>query len=154
MKPRWLGIFLIGWMLLGVAVIGFGAKVLVDSRRFSAKAVGANARVVKVTRVVERERRTSGGNKDNVYYVDVPHFYPVVEFVTAREQVVRFRASGSTRAYQVGDPVRVLYDPANPRAARLDTNSSWWEAGAILIFLGLCFVVTGAAAYFLPRRLG
>jgi hypothetical protein len=154
MKPRWLGIFLIGWMLLGVVLLGFGVKELVDSRAFSARAVGANARVVDVTRVVEHERRTSGGDNDNVYYVDVPYFYPVVEFVTAREQIVRFRPGGSARAYQVGDSVRILYDPANPPAARPDTNAGWWETGAILIFIGLCFVVTGGAVYFLPFRLG
>jgi hypothetical protein len=140
MRPRWLGVFLIGWMLVGVVVLALGAKALVDSQRFLAKAVVANGIVVDVARVVNSDNEVS--------------FYPVVEFVTAREQVVRFQADEATPdpEQRMGDSVRILHDPADPGNARLDTGFSRWGAGAVLGFVGLGFVVSGAGAYLLLRR--
>jgi Protein of unknown function (DUF3592) len=147
-------VVLIVLVLAGVASLVFGAKVLVDSQRFMAKANTATAKVVAVDRVVERVRRGSG---DNAYYENVPYYYPVVQFVTAREQVMRLRANEGSEnhsAYRVGDSIRILYDPANPGHARVDTAASRWGAGIILIFMGLMFVVIPPVLYWLLRSSG
>jgi Protein of unknown function (DUF3592) len=81
----------------------------------------------------------------------VTYFHPVVQFVTAGEQVVRFQASEGTdkrSSYQVGDSVRILYDPANPRDAQLDTWFSRWGDPLIPVAIGLFMVVLGAVIYF------
>jgi hypothetical protein len=66
--------------------------------------------VVRVEKRVETEWVGSGSRK---HPIDVTRNYPFVEFVTARGQVVQFQADdGSLR---VGDSVRLVYDPANPR---------------------------------------
>jgi hypothetical protein len=153
-KPRWWqvvpsqgGVVLIILLLVGIFLIGVGVKGLVDSWRFMANASGANGVVVDVAEVVQREQRGSG---NRTYYVDVTYFHPVVQFVTAREQVVRFQADEGTdkrSAYQVGDSVRILYDPANPRDAQLDTWFSRWGGTLIPVAIGLVMVVLVTVIY-------
>lgn len=131
-------------MLVGGGLVGLGVKVLVDNQRFVAKAASAKGVVVAVREEVRSELRGSG---DNEHYVDVTYYYPVVRFLTAREQVVQFQ--GDDGSLRVGDSVRILYDPANPRDARLDSWPSSWGAGAVPIAVGLVLIliVIGAGLY-------
>jgi hypothetical protein len=141
------GVVLIILLLAGIFLVGVGVKGLVDSWRFMANASSANGVVVDVAEVVRRVERGSG---DHTYYENVTFFHPVVQFVTAREQVVRFQADEGTdkrSAYQVGDSVRILYDPANPRAARLDTWFSRWGDALIPVAIGLVMVVLVVVVY-------
>jgi hypothetical protein len=116
-----------------------------------ATASSANGVVVDVARVIERRQ----GGPDNRHTKNVPVYYPVVQFVTAREQVVRFQADeGSEKrsAYRVGASIQVLYDPANPQDARLDTWASRWGFGILGVSLGLIFVVVVAVIYWRMLR--
>jgi hypothetical protein len=139
-------------MLGGAICLVVGGKALVDSQRFVAKATGTNGVVVDVAEVVQQmQKRRPGGDW---YYQDVTVFHPVVRFVTAREQEVRFQASEGSDdpfAYRVGDSVRVLYDPASPQDARLDTWSSRWGDSIGLVIVGLVLVVIGTVGYWLLR---
>ncbi len=158
-KPRWwqvvsleLGVVLIILLLAGIVGVGVGVKGLVDSRRFLATSSSANGVVVDVARVIER---VQGGSGNTHYSKNVPVYYPVVQFVTAREQVVRFQADeGSEKrsAYQVGASIRVLYDPANPRDARLDTWASRLGFSIIVGSLGLLFIVLVTVIYWVALR--
>jgi hypothetical protein len=135
---------LIGLMLLGVVLVGFGFKMLADTRRFLATAEPAEGVVVRVERRVSRERVGSG---DNAHWANVTRYYPFVEFRTVREQVAQFQADdGSLR---VGDSVRVVYDPANPRNARLDKWGNRWAEPLALWGAGLGILVMAGAMYLL-----
>ena len=129
------------------AVTVIGAWVLVDTQRFLAAASTAEGRVVDVVKVVRRERRGSGSRSSSV---DRTYYHPVVQFTTARGQVVRFQSDdGDTKpAYEVEDLVQVLYDPANPQDARLDTLWSRWGQPVLLLGLGSF----GLAVCWLVRR--
>ena len=126
-------------MLTGVVLLGLSGKSLMDDRRFLAKAAVATGVVVDIARVVDQD--------DEVAY------YPVVEFTTAREQVVRFEADEATPDpdRQLGASVRILYDPANPQDARLDTFMSRWGLSIVMGTLGLGFVLIPAFAYLVRR---
>jgi hypothetical protein len=117
-----------------------------DSRRFLATAEPATGIVVRVEERVSRERIGSG---ENAYWTNVTRYFPFVEFRTAREQVVQFQADdGSLR---VGESVRVVYDPANPRTVRLDKWGNRW-AGPLAFGGGgvVLFVINGAVYLLLP----
>jgi hypothetical protein len=136
----------------GAIALVVGGKALVDSRRFVATAVATNGVVVDVAGVVQQVQKR--GPDGDWYYQDVTVFHPVVRIVTAREQEVRFQASEGSNdpfAYGVGDTIRVLYDPADPQAARLDTWSSRWGDSVTLVAIGLGLVVLGAVGYWLLR---
>jgi hypothetical protein len=146
---------LIVLMLAGATALVVGGKALVDSRRFVATAVATNGVVVDVAGVVQQVQKR--GPDGDWYYQDVTVFHPVVRFVTAREREVRFQASEGSNdpfAYRVGDTIRVLYDPANPQAARLDTWSSRWGDSVTLVAIGLGLLVLGAVGYWLLRSRG
>jgi uncharacterized protein YjeT (DUF2065 family) len=167
MKPRgWVvfpslrGVLIGGQVVLVVLMLGgaifliAGVKTLVDSQRFLATAVTTNGVVVDVAEVVEQRRRGQG---DDWYYEDATIFYPVVRFVTAREQPVGFQAkegSEDPSSYRVGDSIRVLYDPANPRNARLDTWVSRQGDSPTMVAIGLVLVVIGAVGLWLFRSPG
>jgi hypothetical protein len=137
-------VVLIALMLLGVVLVGFGFKMLADTRRFLATAEPAEGVVVRVDKRVSSERVGSG---DNAHWVDVTRNFPIVEFRTVREQVAQFQADdGSLR---VGDSVGVVYDPANPRNARLDKWGNRWAGPLALWGAGLGILVMAGATYLL-----
>ena len=149
-------IALIVLMLGGAICLVAGVKALVDSQRFVAKATAANGVVVDVAEVVQQVQKR--GPDGDWYYEDVTVFHPVLQYVTAGEQQVRFQASEGSDdpfAYGVGDSIRVLYDPANPQAARLDTWGSRWGDSITLVAIGFGLLVIGGVISWLlrsPRR--
>jgi Protein of unknown function (DUF3592) len=142
-------------MVAGAILLVVGVNALVDARLFVAKAAAANGTVVEVAETVQRVQKRSPGA--DWYDEDVTVFHPVVQFVTAREQPVRFQASeGSSDpfAYGVGDSIRILYDPANPQDARLDTWASRWGDSITLGVVGLGLVFLGGLGLWLFRSPG
>jgi hypothetical protein len=133
---------LIGLLLVGGGLVGLGGLLLVDNQRFVAKAASATGVVINVREEVRYERVGSG---DNERYENVSYFYPVVQFLTAREQLVKFE--GNDGSLRVGRSVRVLYDPANPQDARLDSWPSRWGAGTVPLAIGLALLAIGAVLY-------
>ena len=153
MKPRSVGLvfFLAFLPLVGTVVIGLGVWDLVTSRRFLANASAADGVVVKVDKVVDYHWTGSG---ERSRYEKVTLYYPVVRFVTASEQAVEYSdESGSNPpAYGVGDSVRVLYDPANPQKARLDTVSNRWLGPTVAIIIGVVILSVGVAVLLWSRE--
>jgi hypothetical protein len=66
-------------------------------------------------------------------------YYPVIEFSTASGEVVRFTDGvGSLPPdYAEGASVRVAYDPAGPRTARLVSWKRLWFAPTLFLIIGL-----------------
>ena len=155
MRPRWLrlsSLFFVFLPLVGALAIGWGVSNLV----FQAKASVADGVVVKVDKVVDHRWTGSG---DRARYVERTRYYPFVRFVTASEQVVQYSdGSGSNPpAYRVGDSVRVLYDPANPQKARLDTWSSGRSGSTVMIIIGVVIILSVGVVVFrwsFPERRG
>ena len=130
-------------LLAGAAMVGVGVKTLLDSQHFLATAAAANGVVVGVVKV--REENSEGTEETRVY--------PVVQFLTAREQVVRFQAGPGSNPphHRIGGSIRVLYDPANPRHVRFDTWYNRLGEGIGLIGSGLGVVVVIAGGCLLAR---
>ena len=68
---------------------------------------------------------------------------PLIAFTTPAGERISFTSKPSTGApYYVNDPVKVLYHPAHPQDALIDTSARRWSRNALaggtaLIFLGL-----------------
>ena len=58
----------------------------------------------------------------------------------------------SPPAYAVGDAVRVLYPPGQPKAARLEAWFDFWFLPAFLGGMGLLFALVGVGVGYLLRR--
>ena len=81
-----------------------------------------------------------------------------MEFETEDHEKREFTSDDGSRkpSYRVGDPVRVLYDPARSKVARI--NKHLWDPivvlvlfGAIFLFPGLWFLLVGFG--FLPDNI-
>jgi hypothetical protein len=122
----------IACLLLGAGLFVVGGTGLRYEQRFAAKAAQVNGMVVRID--IHHDTRAAKA---------LPQYCPVVRFVTKREETVARSLKCSTPpepAPQVGSPVRVLYDPANPSNAELDTTAARlerWGYGIAWMVFGL-----------------
>jgi hypothetical protein len=120
-----------GFMIAGAAVALAGIVALVADLVLSPRSAHADAVVVGVA-----EHIASRGQKS---------YQPVLEF-TADGQRVRFEGGdpvSNRAAIRVGGTRRVVYDPGNPRDARLDTTWQRWAMWLALVVLGLVLILIG-----------
>src|SRR5262245_21503122 len=109
---------IIGLSLLAVSVLLMLLTVVqvFKSTRFRDKACEAEGAVV------EMAEHLSAGD------VPGPYYHPVVEFETREGRRVTFESSTGSNwpSYRVGQLVRVVYDPDDPRQAKLNTAFAVW----------------------------
>jgi hypothetical protein len=138
-------------LLAGAICLVAGVKTLVDSRRFLASAVATNG---VGGRHCQRRRAGAAGNGRRRLLRErdcLPPGRTVRHRPRAGSAVPGSVGSEDPSAYRVGDSIRVLYDPANPRVARLDTWDSRWGDSIGLVAIGLVLVVVGTVGYWLLR---
>jgi len=89
----------------------------------------------------------SDSDGDNVYY-------PRVRFVTPSGDVIEFTSlNGSNRpAFEVGEAVSVLYDPASPGNARINSFFQLWLLPMVLGGMGSVFAAIGGAGLIVGGR--
>lgn len=128
---RWPGAFVGVFLLVGLGMLGGAGYLFVDTRHDIATGVGAEGVVIDL--IAERD-----SDGDDVYY-------PRVRFATPAGEPVEFTGSvgSSPPAFDIGEAVAVLYNPSDPRDARIDSFFQLWFAPLILGFLGLVFTAVG-----------
>ncbi|MCM3872118.1 MAG: DUF3592 domain-containing protein [Pyrinomonadaceae bacterium] len=131
-------LILIGFLflLIGLAVLIYGAVSAVRQSRELARQVGATGTVVDLV------KRVFNPGSSGVYC-------PVVEFTTASGQAVRFESQFGTMpaTHQVGQTVAVRYEVADPHKAEVDSATSHWFVPGCTIAMGLGFLVLGGSLF-------
>ena len=125
------GIFLaVGMVLLAVAVVSYW-----HTRQFRQNAASADGVVI-----------------ENVWSSRT--YFPQVRFRTSGGQDLTFTSNMGSKpaSYQVGDRVRVLYDPEKPADASIDSFESQWLLPTIFGSLGLIFCSVGIAPFAWQRH--
>ncbi|MDR5769106.1 MULTISPECIES: DUF3592 domain-containing protein [unclassified Caballeronia] len=146
MRVVWIGggVFaFIGAFLL----LAFGAS-LHESSVFSANAVAVQGHVTGNTWQQSSDSRNRNGRKG--------YYYPEVDFTTSEGHRIKFTGSlgyGSP-AYSPGDAVTVLYNPAMPEAAMIDSTAERMMTPLMLGGMGGIFALVGGAllTFALRRR--
>lgn len=120
-------------ILLNLMVLGGAVKVLLDGRRFLATAAEARGVVVDVAKVREYDSDAGAGRS-------VTRLYPVVEFVTAREQVVRYQPPKGSNPpdYRVGGPLRSSTTRPTPSTSSSTPGTSCGRRASSLLPWGSC----------------
>ncbi len=119
------------FIAIGAVMLGLGIFFFVRTRRFLRTAVDATGTIVELI-------ESSGSEGGTVYQA-------MVEFQTADGQSIRWQESmaSSPPVGQPGDTLRMKYDPANPRKARITKPTRLWFMPVLFGGLGVLFFGIG-----------
>ncbi len=125
---------------LALVFVAYGLRAWVQARRFAASASRATGTVVDTTTAWVDP--SGSGPIDNT---GAWLRFPVVRYQTANGQTVTFRSRTGTQPspYHVGQQVPVLYNPADPRDARINTFVMTGLLPGCLVAFGAFFFVLG-----------
>ena len=134
--PRLLGGIFLAIAVIALAVCAYSAYGAWQTAR---REVSAPGRVVDL---VERSSRDSKTGAVTVFS------YPVVEFTASNGQAQKVQTSEGSYppAYSAGDAVTVLYDPQQPREARIKSFSSDLMLWLLPIITGVVGTAFGGVA--------
>jgi preprotein translocase subunit SecG len=113
--------------------LALGASCYSRAVRFKKTAVEAQGSVIEL-----KEDRSGGTDSHTVYY-------PIIRFAdkAGQEHTLYSSAGSYPPAYEVGERVPVLYDPANPKEAKINSFTGLWLWPLILGILGGLDLLTG-----------
>jgi hypothetical protein len=131
----------VGYILLIGGLIAFGAAIAAAVKRQIGTAGWRSARGSVVDLVT---RAVTPGN---------PYSFPVIEFTTHTGQTIRFEADLGfyPSPPKRGQPVPVLYDPADPMQAKLNSPAARWFVPGVWTGFGFISSILGGLFIFLSR---
>lgn len=135
-SDRFPAIILALFLGISVLMLAIAAIFAVSTLRALSREASAPGRVVELV-----ARQDQAGK---VFY------YPVLEFYLPDEsrQTIQLSQGSSTPAYEQGEAVTILYDPARPRSARIKSTANALVAWTVPIITGILGVAFLAAALF------
>jgi Protein of unknown function (DUF3592) len=128
--PSWL--FTAIFLLVGLGMLGGGAYNGVSTFHFLGNAVSASGVVIDL------EARWDSDDGGYTYY-------PRVRFATEGGRPFEFTGNvgSSPASFDVGEEVRVLFDPAEPSKASIDSFMQLWFTPLLLAGMGTVFAAVG-----------
>ena len=130
--------------------IAFGVFFFIDAKLFSSESYSATGTVVELKKV----RRLSNSTSRSTSHVTT--YYPVVRYQTKNGKNVTFTSSSGSypSPYKRGDRVTILYDPENPKKARIKSFRSLWLAPILCFGIGGILILTGSVILMWGRLSG
>lgn len=122
-------------ILIGLAMGWFGWNQRADTVEFLADSVSTTGTVVEL--IYEED---SEGDET---------YYPVIEFSTQSGESLRHKSRGGSypAPYDIGEGVEILYNPANPHEAQINSFTELWLFSYILLGIGALFVLFGVLGF-------
>jgi hypothetical protein len=140
------------FLLIGVAIFGLvGLLSLYAAWRMVANTRAFQRTAAHAAGMVTALKEESSRNKDGA----TSHaFYPTIEFPLPDGKNVSFTADTAVNEHEfpVGESIKVLYDPANPHQARIDSFDSLGAGPITLGIFGAAFLAGALLIYFLLYR--
>lgn len=117
---------------VGLGMLVGSVFIFSNTSRFIAGATEAQGTVI----ALDRSRSSSGSGST---------YRPVVEFTSATGKRIEFTGGVGSNppSHRVGEPVTVLYRPADPYSARIKSFFQLWFGFLIVFMLGLVFAAIG-----------
>jgi hypothetical protein len=122
----------LGFLTIGPCLVVYSLVAIVKTRSFIRRSVEVAGEVVRLERSKDRDRYG---------YT----YAPVFSFIAAdgNTYTVTSDVSSSPAGFDVGDPVEVRYDPADPQAARIHSFFQTWGGAVISGAVGVVFFSFG-----------
>jgi hypothetical protein len=127
------------YLLIGFGLFGGGIYSYLSTGDFIAEAATASGVVIGL----EREQDADGGAT----------YYPRVQFqANGRSYQFKGQVGSGYGTFRVGEQVDVLYDPADPQSARINSFVQLWFFPLFLGVVGSVFTALGASTAFGKAR--
>lgn len=127
------------YLVIGIGLFGGGIYSFLSTRDFIGEAATTGGVVIDL----EREHDADGNHS----------YYPRVQFeANGRSYQFRGQVGSGRGTFKVGEQVEVLYDPADPHHARINSFVQLWFFPLFLGGMGVVFTAIGAAATFGDTR--
>ena len=126
-----LNLFGVIFSIIGLGLLAVGGYLLFDSRSFLSDAAATSGTVISL---VESDE---GG------------YAPIVSFVTGDGESLVLRSNAYSEGWKdrQGDIVKVLYDPADTKKAKIDSLFQLWGATLIVSGVGVVFSGVGLGIF-------
>jgi hypothetical protein len=123
-------------ILVGTLALGFGVYLFMGKLEFLARSVVADG----VVSELESSSSSKGGRT----------YYPVVQYNDSqgREQTFVSNIGSKPASYEVGEPVKVRYEPEKPSTAIIVGFWEMWGVITITGGLGILFLAIGAGTLY------
>ena len=130
-------VYILGFIFTGVGLLLTGTEIYIAATtvHFVATASRATGNVFEIK--ISSSRDTNGDL--NTYYS------PEIEFTDDGGSTITFVSDveSSYESYSVGDTVPVIYDPANPHHANIDSFFRIWGTALMSGVMGVAFLFAG-----------
>ena len=125
---------------LGMGALALSYSLYAKQMRFAATAKPAMGIVTDI--LITKQQERNGRNSSTTSY-----YAPVVEFRTEVGAMVTYRCNDyvASNRYQIGMPIEIRYDPANPSEAQLNSRYLVWLWPVTAAVIGVVFSVIGVA---------
>jgi hypothetical protein len=134
------------FLIIGVALLGGGIVAFFQRRAQIGRSIITTGTVVEL--LPQRKsgdfllKKSADGWKLERKYL----YRPVVRFKTETGRTIKFAAGVASRPmpFQVGEQVKVIYQPDNPKKAQINRPLYLWFTVSMLLFFGLFMLVMGS----------
>ncbi|MEM6750283.1 MAG: DUF3592 domain-containing protein [Planctomycetota bacterium] len=128
--------------LIGAAFLGVGVWLGVRTQDFLATAVTTQGEVVHVERIRSSDPDSGDTFKPTFAFQDQ----------AGAPRNVTPSMSSSEWNFAIGEPVEIVYDPAEPQNAKLKSFGGLWLLPTIFAGMGLVFTVVGVPIFLATRK--
>lgn len=139
-------------LILGLVFTLVGAGALTGSvvayretDRFLDQAVAATGTVIDFKEHIKTEERRTRRL-----------YAPIINFQSQAGDSIQFEANvrSNPPMYEVGESVELLYDPARPELARINTFWGIWIVFVVCLLVGVPFTLIGVGALYFMMKAG
>ncbi|MCG8708556.1 DUF3592 domain-containing protein [Brenneria sp. 4F2] len=128
------------FLVIGIMILGGSGYIFIKDYSFKQNAVSTKGMIIDLV----RSTKTSSS------------YYPIINFFVSDGKKITFRSNLASTSYagSDGETVEVLYDPDNPRNAKINPQSAFlfYFAPFIMALMGLTFMLAGSLPLYLIRR--
>ena len=139
-NPKVRKIMIIGLILTGIFLLGLSFHFYVSTSSYLKSAKSVEGTVIKLLPIEDDENNTT--------------YAPVFEFKdqAGQSHVIESSLGRNPPAFEKGQKVEVLYDPASPQNAKLNEFFSLWGVAVIVGFIGMLSLIFGLILFFIKKE--
>ncbi len=143
-----------GFLMLSALMFLIGWKQWTKTRDILRQSAYVTGTVLSIHE--EHSSRMKKGNGGARMTEESTAYYPTIRFTQENGTDMTFKSTTAIEhyTYEVGDPIKVVYNRLKPEQAVIDSDDSLYGGMIVACILGCAFVLAAGLVYFLPTANG